>query len=106
MSPEQENGEGHVDGFDDSETLSEDDLVTITDDSGNEYLCVILEVIEYEGAEYVMLSPRDQLEDDEAEEIDRFLFLYQLTDDGTPTFSYIEDDNTFDAVLEIFNALL
>lgn len=106
MSPEHENGEGHVDGFDDSETLSEDDLVTITDDSGVEYLCVILEVIEYSGSEYVMLSPKDQLEDEDAEEIDRFLFRYELTGDGTPTFSYIEDDEVFDAILEIFDALL
>lgn len=105
MSTEQDNGAGHIDGFDESETLIDDDLVTITDDSGQEYLCAILQVIEYSGAEYAMLSPKDQLEDEDAEEIDRFLFAYRI-EDGVPTFAYIEDDTIFDAVLEIFEGLL
>lgn len=106
MSIDPENGEGHVDGFDESEELDADDLVTITDEEGTEWECAILAVVEHEGAEYALLAPVDQLEDEENEELEMFLFLYEVDDEGVQTFSYIEDDEVYEAVQKAFTVLM
>jgi uncharacterized protein YrzB (UPF0473 family) len=106
MPIDPENGEGHVDGFDESEDLEADDLVTIQDEDGKQWDCAILAVVEHESAEYALLAPVDQLEDEEGDEVEMFLFVYQVDDDGTQTFSYIEDDETYEAVREAFTVLM
>ncbi|MBX2800067.1 MAG: DUF1292 domain-containing protein [Myxococcales bacterium] len=105
MSLDPENGEGHVDGFDESEDFSEDDLVTFEDEDGNTWECVIVAVIEQDGGEYVMLQPKAQLEDEEQEEIDTFLFSYSVNADGLPEFSPIDDDELFAALIETFSEM-
>ncbi len=106
MPIDPENGDGHVDGFDESEELAEDDLVTITDDDGTEWECAILAVVEHEGDEYALLAPVDQLEDEESDELEMFLFLYEVDDEGVQTFSYIEDDEVYEQVQQAFQVLM
>ncbi|MCA9572370.1 MAG: DUF1292 domain-containing protein, partial [Myxococcales bacterium] len=53
-------------GFDDSHTLGEDDLVTLVGEDGAEVECVLLAVLEHEGATYAVLTPRTELDVDGA----------------------------------------
>ena len=106
MPIDPDNGDGHVDGFDESENLEADDLVTITDEEGTEWECAILAVVEHEEAEYALLAPVQQLEDEESDELEMFLFLYEVDDEGVQTFSYIEDDDTYEAVQSAFTVLM
>jgi len=99
---EDENGIGHVDTFDDSDEISEDDLVTIQDEEGNEYHCVLMAIIEHDAKEYAALVPYDQLMDDEAETQDLFIFEYVISKDDVEQFIGVEDDDVWEAVQDFY----
>ncbi len=100
------NGDGHVDELDESDEFEEDDLVTITDETGKEIECAILGVLEHEGGEYALLAPVEQLADDDGEAVEMFIFAYAVDDEGMQTFSYIEDDQLYEAVKDAFALLV
>ena len=77
--------------FDPSET------VTFEDEDGKEHRCVVLAITEHGGDEFAMLAPVEQVESDEQEELELYLFRYEVTDDDTEEFSFIEDEATYDA---------
>jgi uncharacterized protein YrzB (UPF0473 family) len=101
----EENGDGHIDEFDESEGFDPEDLVTITDEEGQEIACAILAVMEHEGEEYALLARLDQLRD-EVEELEMFIFRYAMDEEGTQLFSSVEDDETYDAVRDAFSLLI
>lgn len=100
------NGEGHVEELDDSQEIDGEDLVTLVDEDGNEHEFVVLAVVELEGDQFAMLSPVDQVEDEETEELELFLFTYEETDEGYVNFGEIEDDDVYQAVQEYCATLL
>src|SRR5688572_6536266 len=109
MPIEPENGEGHVDAFDESEDLDAEDLVTITHEDGNDVDCAILAVTEHGGGEYALLSPVAQLEAAEREEggqIDMYIFAYEVDEQGQQLFTSVDDDATYEAVREEFSLLI
>lgn len=106
VEDEDRNGDGHVDELDESEEFDESDLVTITDESGKEFECAILGVLEHEGAEYALLAPLAQLSDDDGEEVEMFIFAYGVDDEGNQTFGYIDDDAVYEAVKNEFALLV
>lgn len=103
-----ENGEGHVDSFDESEDLEGDDVVTIVDEDGNERDCVVLAVAEVDGQDYALLAPADQLEDEEGQELELFIFTYDLDedDDETEVFGFVEDEAVYEKVRDFFSTLI
>lgn len=105
MSTDSENGAGFVEGFDDSDEFTDDDIVTITNAEGVEVQCAIVAVIVHDGEQYVMLQPVEQLADEEAEEIDSYVYHYSINDDDAPVFSEIDDDAAFETVCEIFSEM-
>lgn len=107
--PEDENGEGHVHGFDDSEEISDDDLMMFVDGDGNERGGLIVAIIEHEGVDYAVVQPLDQLQDetaDEDEPIETYVFTVVQTPDGETGFGEVEDEASFDAVCDAFSALM
>lgn len=106
MPIDPENGDGHVEEFDESEGFDPEDLVTITDDDGVSLECAILAIIEHDGAEYALLAPVAQLQDDDGEEVEMFIFTYEVEEDGTQKFSFVEDDETYEAVRQEFSVLM
>lgn len=100
------NGDGHVDEFDESEEFDEEDLVTITDESGTEHECAILGILEHEGAEFALLAPLAQLADDDGTEVEMFIFSYVVDDEGQQVFGYIDDDELYEAVKAEFALLV
>lgn len=102
----EDNGDGHVDGFDESEELSDGDQVTIVDDEGNEVNCLVLAVLEHEGEEYALLGRMDQLEADDGEEVEVFVFRQLIDEEGQQVFESIEDEETYEAVRREFSTIM
>lgn len=92
------NGDGHVEGLDESQEIDGEDLVTLVDEDGAEHEFVVLAVVELEDRQFAMLSPLDQVVDDTTDEMELFLFTYNETDEGYAEFGEIEDDALYEAV--------
>jgi uncharacterized protein YrzB (UPF0473 family) len=87
------------DGFDESDTLTDRDLVVLVDEDGEETECVILAVVDHEGQDYAVLAPREQLQQSgEREEVELFLLEYHRDADGREIFAPIDDEERFESV--------
>jgi len=102
----EENGDGHVDTFDESEEFDESDLVVITDEDGQQIECAIVAVIEHDGEEFALLARVEQLVSEEGDEIEMFIFHYEVDDEGNQLFSSVEDEATYEAVRDEFSVLM
>lgn len=82
--------------------LDEDSIITLTDDEGNDVDFLLLDVVEYDGGDYLVLLPLAEEEDEE----DNVLILkVEQTEEGE-SYAGIEDDNILNAVFDLFNAQL
>lgn len=83
----------------DDEPEEVDNIITIVDESGAELDFEFLDLIEYQGEDYVVLLPVD--DSDEAGEV---VILRLITDDEDLIEEYegVEDDRIVDAVFNIF----
>lgn len=105
MTSPEDNGQGHVDGFDDSDEI--DEVVIIIDEDDNEQECLILAVIEHDdGQEYALLSPVDQVEQDDGTEIELFILSIKTDENGDDSFGFIEDEEIYEAVKTVFSTLM
>ena len=82
-----------------------DEVVVLADENGEGVECEYLDTIEYEGAEYVVLLPYTEDEEDGAE----LLILKveetdEVDEDGEPIEQYrsVESEETLNALFEIF----
>lgn len=100
-----ENGDGHVDGFDDGENIDDNDIVTLVDEDGDEHDFVVLAIVELDDQQYAMLAPLEQVDDEENPELELFLFTYEETEEGA-NFGEIPDDETYERVQEYCAKLL
>ena len=75
-----------------------DNIIILNDEEGNEVEFEFLDLIEYDGEEYVVLLPVEETED--AGEV----VILQVEDIDTDEESYIsvEDEDTLNKVFEIF----
>ncbi len=80
------------------ENEEEDNIIVLNDEEGNEVEFEFLDLIEYEGEEYVVLLPVEEAED--AGEV----VILQVEDIDTDEESYIsvDDEETLNKVFEIF----
>lgn len=102
----EDNGDGHIDSFDESDEFSPDDLVTITDEDGTQLECAIVAVIEHDGEEFALLARVEQLTSEEGDEIEMFIFRYAIDEDGKQLFSFVDEDETYEAVRSEFAVLM
>ena len=80
-----------------NETLPEEEnIITLTDEAGNETEFEYLDVIEYEGEEYLILMPATE----DSNEI--VILLIDPVDDETENYLAIDDEKTLEAVYAIF----
>ena len=74
-------------------------IVTLTDENGNEVSFEYLDLIEYEGAEYVVLLPVEGEEDDEVQ----ILKVEPIPgSDDEESYVSVEDEETLFAIFDIF----
>ena len=106
MATEPGNGDGEVEEFDESEAFEPEDLVTITGEDGKPIECAVLAVIEHDNLEFALLAPVEQLTSEEGDEIEMYIFRYQLDEEGNQLFGFVEEDATYEAVRKEFAILM
>ena len=83
----------------------EDEIIVLTNDDGEEESFEFLEVLEYEGAEYVVLTPvASEDEEEESEELEIVIFR-MVYDEESPEKSLLvteEDEEIVQSVFQIF----
>ena len=73
--------------------------VVLNDEDGNEVEFELLDLVEYSGEEYVVMLPCDETADDGVVVI---LKLEQTDDEDLESYVAVEDEQTLNAVFEIF----
>ena len=80
-----------------------DNIVTLKDEDGNDVKFEFLDLIDYEGEEYVVLLPAEESEDAEPDEVVILQLESESEDeDGEETYVSVDDENILNAVFEIF----
>lgn len=75
---------------------NEDALITLIDDEGNEVEFEFLDVVEYEGEEYIVLIENDE----DADEV--VILKINPIDDDTEEYTSIDDDDLLQKLFDIF----
>lgn len=78
------------------EMENEGTLITLEDEEGNEVEFEFLDVVEYEGEEYIVLIENDE----EADEV--VILKINPVDDETEEYVSIEDEELLEKLFEIF----
>ena len=80
--------------------IDDDSFITLTDENGNEVDFLLLDVMEYEGFDYMVLMP---LSDEDGEEDEEALFFLRAekTEDGE-VYSSIEDETLLNAIADAY----
>ncbi len=80
-----------------------DNIVTLKDEDGNDVKFEFLDLIDYEGEEYVVLLPAEEAEDSEPDEV-VILQLEKGSDENSEEETYVsvDDEEVLNAVFEIF----
>ena len=78
------------------EMLDEEAIISLTDEEGNEVEFELIDSVDYEGKEYLILLPPD----DEAAEV--VILEVEPHKDGTETYITVNNEDTLNAVYEIF----
>ncbi|MBR5783028.1 MAG: DUF1292 domain-containing protein [Clostridia bacterium] len=71
-----------------------DNIIALTDDEGNEVEFEFLDLIEYDGKEYVVLLP---LDDDEGQVV---ILLIENADTDEESYASVDDD---EELMQVFN---
>jgi uncharacterized protein YrzB (UPF0473 family) len=74
------------------------EIISITDEDGVDYELEVLARVEYNGCEYLALTPADA--GDEVEELEVSL-LKSVMEDGEPILVAIEDEEELEAVYDL-----
>ena len=74
-----------------------DDIITITDEDGVEYVLEVLAVLELDGTDYYALVPANSEEDEDLE----VSVLKSVDEDGEPILCAVEDEAELEAVYNI-----
>lgn len=88
-----------VDPFDDDDLDNLDNTIILNDENGEEVPFEFLDLIEYDGEEYVVLLPKD--ESDDAGEV-VILKVDETDSEDEETYTSVDDEKTLQAVFNIF----
>lgn len=87
--------------------LTNDNIITLLDDNDEAIDFEIIEMLEIAGKRYAFLLPlNDENADEETEEDEAVIFRIDPSDNGEEIFSYIEDDQEWEMVVDAYNDLL
>ena len=78
-----------------------DNILVLNDEEGNEVVCVFLDLIEYEGEEYVVLLPVEEENDEEPGEV-VILKLEDSESEEEESYVSVDDEEILNKVFEIF----
>ena len=78
------------------------DLVTLSDDEGNEFTLEVLDEVELESGHYVAMLPVYDDPADALEDSDPLVIMKQVTEEDGDFFEEIADDEEFGRVADLF----
>ncbi len=79
--------------------MADENTIVLTDENGEEDSFEYLDTIEYEGEEFVVMTPVSEEESDELEVV---IFRILHEENGDDSFVTEEDDSIVESVFEIF----
>ena len=79
-----------------------DNIVTLKDEDGNDVNFEFLDLIDYNGEEYVVLLPSDEVEEEEPDEVVILKLEKVPENEEEETYVSVEDEDVLNAVFEIF----
>ncbi len=77
------------------------DLISLSDEEGNEYNFEVLDAIETDDGRYVALTPAADAEDIMADD-GSLIIMKAIEEDGENYFEEIEDDDEYETVADMF----
>ncbi|HEU4964785.1 MAG TPA: DUF1292 domain-containing protein [Bacilli bacterium] len=77
-------------------------ILTLTDEEGNDHEFEVIQVLEIEDKTYTILMPAEENSNDEDEAI---ILRMDKDGEGNDILSYIEDDAEWDMVAEVYDTL-
>ena len=77
--------------------IQDEDIITLTDENGNDVEFLLLDVVEYNNDDYMVMIP---LDDEEIQ--DEVVILKVIREGDEETYSGVEDEDVLNAVFEIF----
>lgn len=80
--------------------IDDDSFITLTDENGNEVDFLLLDVMTYEGADYMVLMPLTD-EDGAEDEEELFFLRAEKTEEGE-VYSSIEDEALLNAIADAY----
>ena len=80
--------------------LDDDSFITLTDENGNEIDFLLLDVMQYEGADYMVLMPLTD-EDGEEDEEELFFLKAEKSEEGE-IYTAIEDEALLNAIANAY----
>lgn len=81
------------------------EIITLTDENGEDMDFEYLDTIDYEGKRYAVLLPPIEDVAGEDEDEDEEVLILQVEDDGTEdseSYVFVDDDDVLSAVFDIF----
>ena len=78
-----------------------DSKITLTDEEGNEIVCEMLDLVDYEGKQYAVLGMEGS---EETGEVVIMEYVFGSEDSDSDDLISVEDEKILDAVLELFIA--
>ncbi|MDD5803533.1 DUF1292 domain-containing protein [Blautia sp. HCP3S3_H10_1] len=81
------------------------EIITLTDENGEDMDFEYLDTIDYEGKRYAVLLPPIEDVEGEDEDEDEEVLILQVEDDGTEdseSYVFVDDDDVLSAVFDIF----
>ena len=81
------------------------EIITLTDENGEDMDFEFLDLVEYEGKHYAVLLPPVEDVEGEDENEDEEVLILQIEDDGNEeneSYVFVDDDDILTAVFDIF----
>lgn len=84
--------------------IQDENIITLTDDEGNDVEFFLLDVVEYKDEDYMVMIPLDDDDEelDEDDEEDEVVILKVVHEGDEEIYSGVEDEETLNAVFAIF----
>ncbi|PKM79753.1 MAG: DUF1292 domain-containing protein [Firmicutes bacterium HGW-Firmicutes-14] len=79
------------------------EVLTLTDEEGNEHQFSVIDIIEMDNSEYAILLPLETAEEDEEEAI---ILRIDTDDDGNEVLVDIEDDDEWEKVADTWASMV
>lgn len=86
-----------------NEDLEEfDNIITLNDEEGKEVKFEFIDLLDYEGEEYVILLPAEESEENEAEPGEVVILKVESESEDEETYVSVDDEEVLNKVFEMF----